>query len=93
MDPLDTLKENEREIKSRFSVRKIGIFGSNAGGEGRETSDIDVLVEFEEPTFRNFMGLVFFLEELFGREVDLVTTRGLSPYIRPAVEKEVVWSK
>ncbi|UEC42969.1 MAG: hypothetical protein METHAR1v1_980003 [Methanothrix sp.] len=38
------------------------------------------------------MGLVFFLEELFGREVDLVTTRGLSPYIRPAVEKEVVWS-
>lgn len=92
MDPLETLKEHEREIKSRFSVRKIGIFGSFARGQEKETSDIDVLVEFEEPTFRNFMGLVFFLEELFGREVDLVTTRGLSPYIRPAVEKEVVWS-
>ncbi|HPE63294.1 MAG TPA: nucleotidyltransferase family protein [Methanothrix sp.] len=93
MDPLETLKEHEREIKSRFSVRKIGIFGSFARGQEKETSDIDVLVEFEEPTFRNFMGLVFFLEELFGREVDLVTTRGLSPYIRPAVEKEVVWSE
>jgi hypothetical protein len=50
-------------------------------------------VEFEEPTFRNFMGLVFFLEELFDREVDLVTIKGLSPYIRPYVEREVVWSE
>lgn len=93
MDPLKTLKEHDSEIKSRFSVRKIGIFGSFTRGEGRETSDIDVLMEFEEPTFRNFMGFVFFLEELFGREVNLVTTRGLRPYIRPAVEKEVVWSE
>ena len=58
----------------------------------KETSDVDILVEFEEPTFRNFMGLAFFLEGLFGREVDLVTTKGLSPYIRPHVEKEVIWS-
>lgn len=92
MDALRILKANEKEVKRKFGVRKIGIFGSYARGEEKETSDVDVLVEFEEPTFRNFMGLVFFLEELFGREVDLVTTRGLSPYIRPAVEKEVVWS-
>ncbi len=93
MNALKTLKEHKREIESRFSVRRIGIFGSYARGEEKETSDIDVLVEFEEPTFRNFMGLVFFLEELFGREVDLVTTKGLSPYIRPHVEREVVWSE
>jgi len=62
-------------------------------GEEKETSDVDVLVEFEKPTFRNFMGLVFFLEELLGREVDLVTIKGLSPYLRPHVEGEVVWSE
>jgi predicted nucleotidyltransferase len=47
-------------------------------------------VEFEEPTFRNFMGLAFFLEDFFDREVDLVTVKGLSPTIRPYVEGEVV---
>ncbi len=76
MDTLKILKEHEKEIKRRFSVRKIGIFGSHVRGEEKETSDVDVLVEFEDPTVRNFMGLVFFLEELFGRDVDLVTTRG-----------------
>lgn len=93
MDALKILKANEKEVKRKFSVRKIGIFGSYARGEEKETSDVDVLVEFEEPTFRNFMGLVFFLEELFDREVDLVTVKGLSPYIRPYVEGEVVWSE
>jgi predicted nucleotidyltransferase len=48
-------------------------------------------VEFENPTFDNFMDLLFFLEDLFGKDVDLITTRGMSPYIRPNIEKEVVW--
>ncbi len=93
MDVLSILKAHEKEVKNKFGVRKIGIFGSYARGEEKEASDVDVLVEFEEPTFRNFMGLVFFLEDLFGREVDLVTIKGLSPYIRPHVEREVVWSE
>jgi predicted nucleotidyltransferase len=93
MDVLNILKSHEKEVKRKFGVRKIGIFGSYARGEEKETSDVDVLVEFEEPTFRNFMGLVFFLEDLFDREVDLVTIKGLSPYIRPHVEREVVWSE
>ena len=93
MDALKILKANEEEVKRTFAVRKIGIFGSYARGEEKETSDVDVLVEFEEPTFRNFMGLAFFLEDLFDRKVDLVTVKGLSPYIRPYVEKEVVWSE
>ena len=93
MNAQKILKEHKNEIVRRFKVRKIGIFGSHARGEEKTTSDVDVLVEFDEPTLRNFMGLVFFLEDLFGCEVDLVTTRGLSPYIRPYVEKEVVWSE
>ncbi|MDD3566042.1 MAG: nucleotidyltransferase domain-containing protein, partial [Methanothrix sp.] len=60
--------------------------------EGKETSDVDVLVEFVEPSFDSFMDLAFFLEDLFGRDVDLVTIGGLSPHIAPFVEREVVWA-
>lgn len=80
-------------LKKRFGVARIGFFGSVARGEDRPDSDIDLLVEFTpgEATFRNFMELVYFLEDLFGRNVDLVTDQGLSKYIRHTVEKEVVW--
>lgn len=93
MDALKVLKEHEKKIRVRFDVKRIGIFGSYARGEQKETSDIDVLVEFEVPTFDNFMDLIFYLEDLFGRKVDLVTTGGLSPYIAPLVEQEVVWAE
>ncbi len=95
MDFLQVLRENEKEIKKRFGVAKIGIFGSTARGEANRDSDIDILVEFEEgkKTFDNFMDLAFFLEGIFGRKVDLLTPLGLHPYLRPYVEREVVWSE
>jgi len=82
-------------LKERFGVAKIGIFGSAARGEERPDSDVDVLVEFAsgQATFRNFMELAYFLEDLFGRRVDLVTEHGLSGHIRPSVEKEVIWGE
>jgi predicted nucleotidyltransferase len=86
------LRRHEREIKKRFGVRRIGLFGSFARGEQKDTSDVDILVEFEEPTFDNFMNLAFFLEDLFSRRVELVTPDSLSPYIAPYVKKEVVWA-
>ena len=92
MNALKLLKEHENEIKRRFGVKRIGIFGSHARGAEKETSDVDVLVEFTKPSFDNFMDLAFFLEDLFGKEVDLVTTKGLSPYVAPFVEREVVWA-
>jgi hypothetical protein len=49
-------------------------------------------VDFEDPTFRNFMNLAFFLEDLSGRRVDLLTPEGISHRIKPYVEKEVVWA-
>jgi len=93
MDILTKLKANEAFIKSKFGVKKIGIFGSFARGDSGEQSDVDVLVEFEPDrnTFDNFMDLLFYLEDLFGKKVDLITTRGLHRYIRPFVEREVVW--
>ncbi len=92
MKAIDVLRSHEREIKERFAVRRIGLFGSFVRGEEKETSDVDILVEFEEPTFRNFMNLAFFLEDLFGRRVDLLTPEGISYRIKPYVEREVVWA-
>lgn len=91
MNVFVVLKKHKNEITSRYSVKRIGIFGSYAKEQQNKESDVDVLVEFEEPTFDNFMELSFYLEELFGRKVDLLTPKSLNPYMRPSVEKEVVW--
>jgi predicted nucleotidyltransferase len=80
-------------VRGRFGVKRIGVFGSFARGDQKRTSDVDVLVEFAEgqATFDNFMQLVYYLEELFGRNVDLLTTGGIDKYIRHRVEREVIW--
>ena len=92
MKAIEILRNHEQEIKRRFAVRRIGLFGSFVRGEETKKSDIDILVEFEDPTFRNFMNLAFFLEDIFSRRVDLLTPEGISHRIRPYVEKEVVWA-
>lgn len=80
-------------LRERFGVTKIGIFGSTARGDDRPESDVDVLVELspDRLTFRNFMALADFLEDLYGRKVDLLTVGGTDPLIRQDVESEVVW--
>jgi predicted nucleotidyltransferase len=82
--------ENESRLQ-RLGVKRCGLFGSFARGEQTEQSDVDILVEFEEgrKTFDNFMALAFFLEDLFGRKVDLLTPESLSPYIGPHILNEV----
>jgi len=87
---IKTLREHS-DILRKYKVKKIGLFGSFVRGEQEENSDIDFLVEFEEPTFDNFMDLAFYLEDLFGRKVELITDGSLSPYLQPYVEKEVRW--
>ncbi len=87
---MDALHEHADVLK-KYRVRKIGLFGSYVRGGQKRRSDIDFLVEFDEPTFDNFMELVFSLEGLFEKKVDIITNGNLSPYIRPYVEKEVRW--
>jgi predicted nucleotidyltransferase len=74
-----------------FGVRRIGLFGSFARGEQTPDSDLDFLVELERSDFRDFMDLAFYLEDRFGRRVELITKGNLSPYIAPAVEHDVRW--
>jgi uncharacterized protein len=92
MNIIDILRRRDGEIKERFHVKRIGLFGSFARGDEKETSDVDIMVEFEQPTFDNFMKLAFFLEDLLGKNVELVTPDSLSPYIAPYAKDEVVWA-
>ena len=91
MDVVGILKKYKKKIKNDYAVEKIGIFGSFAKGNQTESSDIDILVEFKDPTYDNFIDLAFYLEKLYGKKIDLITVKGLSPYILPFVEKEVIW--
>jgi len=88
---LRRLEESMGEIRRRFSVAKLSIFGSFARGEGSAQSDLDVLVSFEQKaTFDLFMDLKFYLEELLGIKVDLVTDKALRPQVRQAIEGEII---
>ncbi|MFL5383659.1 MAG: nucleotidyltransferase family protein [Longimicrobiaceae bacterium] len=82
--------EQIREQIQAFGVRRLSLFGSVVRGEARASSDIDLLVQFdpEQKTLRNFMSLSFLLEERLQRQVDLVTTEGLSPFIGPHILRE-----
>jgi len=75
-------------ILKKYKVKSIALFGSYVKNEQREDSDIDLLVEFRENTYDNFINLIFTLEDLFKKEVTVVTPKGMSPYILPYVLKE-----
>jgi predicted nucleotidyltransferase len=77
-----------KEILRKYKVKSIALFGSYVRNEQSQDSDIDLLVEFEEPTYDNFIHLVFALEDLLKKEVSVVSKDSLSPYIEPYVEKE-----
>ena len=85
------LKERIEEIRQRFSVKNLSIFGSIARDESTENSDIDVLVVFNrEGSFDLFMDLKFYLEDLVGVKIDLVTDKALRPQVRRAIEQELI---
>jgi uncharacterized protein len=88
---LQKLKTLKPELQARYKVREIGLFGSIIRGEQKETSDIDILVEFEQPIgFFKFLELEEYLSSQLSRKVDLVSKKALKPRIGSAILKEVV---
>ena len=88
---LKILKKLKPTLREKFKVVKIGIFGSFVRNEQRKNSDIDIIVKFSEPIGLKMVELVFFLEKELGRKVELVPDEAISPYIKPYVEKEVIY--
>jgi hypothetical protein len=90
-DVLERLSLRRDELRTRFGVGSIALFGSYARDEARPESDVDLLVEFERtPTFLSYMELIEFLEQLFGTRVDIATPNKLKPRARPYVERELI---
>ncbi|MDP2895257.1 MAG: nucleotidyltransferase family protein [bacterium] len=82
----------QEELRERFSVSRIGVFGSFVADSARPESDVDILVELEVPTFDHYMDLKFRLEEALDRTVDLVMAETVKPRLRPIIEREVVYA-
>jgi hypothetical protein len=88
---LTLLSEHQCEVRERFGAKRLALFGSAARDELRMDSDIDVLVELDSPaTFARYFDLKAYLEQLQGREVDLVTDKGLKPRARRHVERDLI---
>lgn len=88
---LSTLAGICPELKKRYSVRTIGIFGSYSRGVARPDSDVDIIVELDEQTLDSYMDLKFRLEDVLSRPVDLVLADTVKPRLRPIIEKEVIY--
>ncbi|MCE9639471.1 MAG: nucleotidyltransferase family protein [Betaproteobacteria bacterium] len=76
---------------ARYGVTQLALFGSTARNHAHSESDIDVLVAFDGPaTSERYFGVQFYLEDLLGCNIDLVTEKALRAELRPFIEKEAV---
>lgn len=90
---LDTLRAHQDDLRRRFGVVSVGVFGSAARDELRPDSDVDVLVEFDPDSHIGIFGFVRLqrhLESLLGRTVDLATPEALKKHIRDQILRELV---
>lgn len=89
------LRQQYSFLSAEFGIRRIGLFGSYAQGEPGEASDVDLIVEFERPIGFRFVELAEYLENLLGREVDLLTPasiRGIRlPWVAAEIEENIVY--
>ena len=90
---LELLNQKAEELKQNYSVCSIGLFGSRARNEADKESDVDILVDFVEPTFDHYMDLKFYLENLFGGPVDLVIADTVKPRLKSVIKREVIYAK
>lgn len=88
---LTLLREHLPVLRERFGVQRLRLFGSVARGAAQAGSDVDLLADFGQPaTPEAFFGAQFYLEDLLGCEVDLVTERALRSQFRPYVERDAI---
>ena len=88
---LALLSQSKPTLAARYGVTLLALFGSTARDAAVPHSDVDVLVAFDGPaTSERYFGVQFFLEDLFGCAVDLVTEKALRAKLRPFIEQEAV---
>lgn len=88
---IESLTKSKAELTQRFGVTRLALFGSTARDVATSNSDIDVLVSFNGPaTSKRYFGVQFYLEDLLGCPVDLVTEKALRQELRPYIEREAI---
>lgn len=86
------LTQSKPALAERFGVTRLALFGSTVRNTARSDSDVDVLVEFDGPaTSARYFGVQFYLEDVLGSPVDLVTEKALRAELRPYIEKEALY--
>ena len=88
-DILSKLREIKPSLYKDYAVTRIGLFGSFSEGINTAQSDIDLLVELEKPIGWKFFTLELYLQNIFGRKIDLVTKNALKEQIRETILKQV----
>ena len=88
---LALLRAHKATLSKRFGVTELALFGFMARGQAVGESDVDILVRFDRPAIADsYFGTQFYIEDLLGLQVDLVTDKALRVELRPYVEREVV---
>lgn len=86
---LKILKSCKPVLQARFGLSALSLFGSTARGSASEDSDIDILVDFDgTATSKQFFGVQFYLEDMLGSPVDLVTSKALRKELKPYIDKD-----
>lgn len=86
-----TIRAHMPELEERYKVKSVGVFGSYVRGDQDETSDLDVLVDFDEPpSLFEFVRLESYLSQILGVEVDLVMRSALKPRVGQRILNELV---
>jgi predicted nucleotidyltransferase len=89
---LAELQRNQAWLR-RLGVRALGLFGSYRRGTPSPESDMDFLVDMEQPSFDSYMDLKLWLEDTFGCPVDLVLMDSIKPRLLPVILREVVYAE
>ncbi len=85
------ISKNKEELRRKYKISRIGIFGSFSRNEATKESDVDILVEFSEPIGLDFVLLAEELELLLGNKVDLVSSKAIKPRLKKYIEEDLIY--
>lgn len=85
------LKKHKPELIKKYNIRQIGVFGSYARGEEKQSSDLDIMVDFEKPIGLDFVTLAEELESVLSLKVDLVSVNAIKPRMMESIKEELIY--
>lgn len=90
-DSVGVLKKIAQQLAKTDNLTYLGLFGSSARGEAKETSDLDIIVAFKKtPSLFKLMDFEDKLQKLTGRKIDLLTHDSINPLIKPNIDKDLI---